>query len=303
MDREIANFRTALIITLGLMWVALIALALLQVFIGLRPLSAVQQAVADVRSARTDQVTGQFPSEVSPLVDELNGLLKANEAIVERARHHVGNLAHALKTPLAVIRNSAAEPPTEAAMDRIGGEAQAIEERIRLYLDRAQRAATQATSGKATNVHEVVDPLVRTMAKLNVDKGHAFHVDIDPDLRVRADREDLEEMLGNLLENACRHAAGRVSVLAEGSPTNAAMLALHVDDDGEGLSPEKRTLVLGRGQRLDEAAPGSGLGLSIVKEMAELYGGAFVLGEAPDGGLRASLSLPQAAPVPPESSR
>ncbi|MEM1284872.1 MAG: HAMP domain-containing sensor histidine kinase [Pseudomonadota bacterium] len=303
LDREIANFRTALIITLGLMWVALIALALLQVFIGLRPLSAVQQAVADVRSARTDQVTGRFPSEVSPLVDELNGLLKANEAIVERARHHVGNLAHALKTPLAVIRNSAAEPPTEAAMDRIGSEAQAIEERIRLYLDRAQRAATQATSGKATNVREVVDPLVRTMAKLNVDKGHAFQVDIDPGLRVRADREDLEEMLGNLLENACRHAAGRVSVLAESNAANAAMLALHVDDDGEGLSPEKRTLVLGRGQRLDEAVPGSGLGLSIVKEMAELYGGAFVLGEAPDGGLRASLSLPQAAPVPPESSR
>ena len=303
LDREIAGFRTALVITLGLMWLALMGLALLQVFIGLRPLAAVQRAVADVRSARTDQVTGRFPSEVSPLVDELNGLLKANDAIVERARHHVGNLAHALKTPLAVIRNSASEAPSTASMERIAGEAQAIEERIRLYLDRAQRAATQATSGKATPLREVVDPLVRTMAKLNVDKGHRFQVDIDPALRVRADREDMEEMLGNLLENACRHAAGHVAVSAETAPGQVGMLTLHVDDDGDGLSQKDRSLVLGRGRRLDQATPGSGLGLSIVKEMAELYGGGFVLDEAPKGGLRASLTLPQAAPVPPESFR
>lgn len=303
LDREITGFRTALVITLGLMWLALMGLALLQVFIGLRPLAAVQRAVADVRSARTDQVTGRFPSEVSPLVDELNGLLKANDAIVERARHHVGNLAHALKTPLAVIRNSASEAPSTASMERIAGEAQAIEERIRLYLDRAQRAATQATSGKATPLREVVDPLVRTMAKLNVDKGHRFQVDIDPALRVRADREDMEEMLGNLLENACRHAAGHVAVSAETAPEQVGMLTLHVDDDGDGLSQKDRSLVLGRGRRLDQAAPGSGLGLSIVKEMAELYGGGFVLDEAPKGGLRASLTLPQAAPVPPESFR
>jgi signal transduction histidine kinase len=301
LEAEIASFRTALVITLGTMWVALLALSYLQIRIGLRPLQTLQSAVADVRAARTSSVSGRFPSEISPLVEELNALLAANEAIVERARHHVGNLAHALKTPLAVILNSARGPADSANLERIGLEAKAIDERVRLYLDRAQRAATQATSGKATPLREVVDPLVRTMAKLNLDQGLSFSVDVKPALRARVDRQDLEEMLGNLLENACRHAGMQVAVTASEVGDLHQTLTIHVDDDGAGLDEQARTLVLKRGERLDQTRPGSGLGLSIVKEMAELYGGSFVLQTAPLGGLRATLSLPAAAPVPPES--
>ena len=303
LDQEIRGFQTALVITLGAMWLVLLALAFFQVRIGLRPLQVLQEAVSDVRSAKTQQIEGTFPSEVSPLVDELNGLLKANEAIVERARHHVGNLAHALKTPLAVILNSARGPAEDAALDRIAAEARSIDDRVRLYLDRAQRAATQATSGKATSLRETVDPLVRTMEKLNADQNLQFKVAIDPSLRVRADRQDLEEMLGNLLENACRHAQTTVAIAAEPAERSPVSMTITVDDDGKGLDEAARALVLQRGQRLDEARPGSGLGLSIVKEMAELYGGSFALEESTLGGLRAAILLPAAAPVPPELSR
>ncbi len=301
LDAEIRNFRVALALTLGAMWVALLGLAYLQVRIGLRPLQTLQSAVADVRIAKTRDVSGTFPREVSPLVEELNALLSANEAIVERARHHVGNLAHALKTPLAVILNSARGNPDAASMARISAEAQAIEDRVRLYLDRAQRAATQATSGKAVSVRAVVEPLVRTMAKLNLDQGLSFSIAIDAAARVRADQGDLEEMLGNLLENACRHAQSAVKVSAEPVSDQHQALMIAIDDDGAGLDTDARERVLKRGERLDEASPGSGLGLSIVKEMAELYGGAFVLSDGPLGGLRAAIILPAAAPVPPDS--
>lgn len=301
LDAEIRSFRIALAMTLGTMWLALLGLAYLQVRIGLRPLQTLQSAVADVRVAKTRDVSGTFPREVSPLVDELNALLSANEAIVERARHHVGNLAHALKTPLAVILNSARGNPDAASMARISAEAQAIEDRVRLYLDRAQRAATQATSGKAVPVRAVVEPLVRTMTKLNLDQGLSFAIDINASLRVRADQGDLEEMLGNLLENACRHAQSAVTVSANLASDQQPALMIAVDDDGAGLDADARERVLKRGERLDEASPGSGLGLSIVKEMAELYGGAFVLSDGPLGGLRAAIILPAAAPVPPDS--
>lgn len=299
LDAEIRNFRYALIVTLGAMWAVLLLLAYLQVRIGLRPLQTLQSAIADVRVAKTRDVSGSFPREVSPLVDELNALLQANEAIVERARHHVGNLAHALKTPLAVILNSARGEANAETLTRIHAEARSIDERVRLYLDRAQRAATQATTGRSTEVRAVVDPLVRTMAKLNLDQGLAFSVNVDAALRVRADRGDLEEMLGNLLENACRHADGQVAVAAKTS--NDRLQTITIDDDGPGLDADARDRVLKRGERLDEASPGSGLGLSIVKEMAELYGGSLILDKAPLGGLRAALSLPAAAPVPPDS--
>lgn len=303
LDQEIRGFQTALVVTLGAMWLVLLGLAFLQVRIGLRPLKTLQEAVADVRSAKTQQIKGTFPTEVSPLVDELNGLLKANEAIVERARHHVGNLAHALKTPLAVILNSARGPAEDAVLDQIASEARSIDDRVRLYLDRAQRAATQGTTGQASLLRETVDPLVRTMAKLNLDHELRFDVSIDPSLRVRADRQDVEEMLGNLLENACRHAKTAVSITAQANDQTPASMVITVEDDGDGLDEAARLLVLQRGQRLDEARPGSGLGLSIVKEMAELYGGSFVLERSSLGGLRATILLPAAAPVPPELSR
>lgn len=305
LELEIRGFQLALLLTLGLMWLVLLALAYFQVRIGLLPLKSLQKAIADVRAARSDQVEGQFPTEVSPLVEELNGMIKANAAIIERARHHVGNLAHALKTPLAVILNTARTPDdpndTAEAMDRIADEARSIEGRVRVYLDRAQRAALQGAPGQATALKDVLDPLVRTMAKLSQDQDLHFEVDIDEALRVRADRQDVEEMLGNLLENACRYASTSVKISA--AMSNQTQIDIHIDDDGQGIEEKARQTVLKRGQRLDEARPGSGLGLSIVQEMVELYGGSFVLTDSPLGGARATLSLPKAAPVPTDSAR
>ncbi len=305
LDQELRGFQVALAITLGVMWVALLALAFAQVRIGLLPLKKVQEAVADVRTAKTSSVSGRFPQEVSPLVDELNDLLKANEVIVDRARHNVGNLAHALKTPLAVIQNAAQQSASAADLDQILTQARSIDERIRLYLDRAQRAATRSSAGQSTALADVIKPLVRTMAKLNRAQGLAFDVTIDQGLRVKADQQDLEEMFGNLLENACRYASSTVTVSAIALPAKSTLQPMHqisVEDDGDGLSEAARAHVMQRGRRLDEQQAGSGLGLSIVNEMAELYEGAFVLERSSLGGLRAVISLPAAAPVPPDSS-
>lgn len=306
LDAELERFRIALALTLGAMWIALLVLAFVQVRIGLRPLKTLQDAVSDVRTAKTSQVQGAFPQEVSPLVDELNGLLKANDAIVERARHHVGNLAHALKTPLAVIQNATQTPsnntpPPADVLDRIASETLAIQDRVRLYLDRAQRAANHSGSRQATTLVDVVEPLVRTIAKLNRAQGLDFKVDVSPSLRAKADQRDLEEMLGNLLENAAKFASGTVCVTATAQKSTPPMLAISIEDDGDGLSEKAREQVLQRGKRLDEKHPGSGLGLSIVKEMAELYGGSFVLQSSAMGGLRAVVLLPAAAAVPPDS--
>jgi signal transduction histidine kinase len=186
-------------------------------------------------------------------------------------------------------------------MDRIAEEARAIEGRVRVYLDRAQRAALQGAPSQATPLKEALDPLVRTMAKLSQDQNLHFDVDVEDALRVRADRQDVEEMLGNLLENASRYAHSAIKVSAVAS--NATQIDIHIDDDGQGIEEEARKTVLKRGQRLDEARPGSGLGLSIVQEMVELYGGSFSLSDSPMGGARATLCLPQAAPVPTESAR
>lgn len=306
LEIESRRFVTALLVTLGAMWLALLLLAFVQVRVGLRPLKSLQSAIGDVRAARASRVEGDFPLEVAPLVGELNAMIATNADLIERARHHVGNLAHALKTPLAVILNATATPADPAVgpsadptlLARIRHEAQAIDARIRVYLDRAQRAAQSTAPGQAANLKAVLDPLVRTMAKLSLDQNLDFAVEVDPVLRVRLDPHDLEEMLGNLLENACRHAASRVCIsaaLPEGTQSTGAMVHLHIDDDGPGLAPEARLAVLERGKRLDEARPGSGLGLAIVLEMVELYGGSCVLSQSPMGGLRASLALPSLA--------
>ncbi|MEM6711458.1 MAG: sensor histidine kinase [Pseudomonadota bacterium] len=301
---EVNSFRFALGITLGLMWLVLLALAYVQVRVGLRPLEVLQGAVSKIRTGERDKVTGLFPQEVSPLVDELNGLLEAKEAIVSRSRHHVGNLAHGLKTPLAAILNAAAGPQDRDTMDLIKAKAHAIDDRVRVYLDRARRAATASSSGQSAHVRGVVDPLVRTMDKLSRDKDLRFEITVNEQFYVRTERGDLEEMLGNLLENACRYARSTVRLSATNDAPIAGqmspVLRIDVDDDGTGLSDAQIQTVLQRGRRLDESEPGSGLGLSIVLEMAELYGGALSLNRSDLGGLSARLILP-AAPVRPDS--
>jgi signal transduction histidine kinase len=214
---------------------------------------------------------------------------------VERARMHVGNLAHALKTPLSVMVNEARARGGDPLAIKIGEQADIMRDQIARHLERARLAARQAVVGTVTDVRAVVFALARTMEKIHHDRGVVIDIDAPTPGRFQGEQQDLEEMVGNLVDNACKWAQSRVSVevvteMAAPKP----MVRIVVDDDGPGLTAAQREQVARRGRRLDETKPGSGLGLSIVVELAGLYGGSLTLGSAPIGGLRAELLLPAA---------
>ncbi|MCB1508588.1 MAG: HAMP domain-containing histidine kinase [Hyphomicrobiaceae bacterium] len=292
-DRVVADFRRAVVMTLTVLWLVLMALGFLQIRLGLRPLAAMRAALAELREGAAERMEGVYPREVAPLVSDLNQLLESNAAILERARRHVGNLAHALKTPLAVIANeAAARSGPKAAV--VGEQAEAMKTQIGLYLDRARRAADAAKPGTATGFSQTAEPLLRVFSRLNRDSDLRFLLEAQDGIALRVERHDLEEILGNLLENAARYARSRV-VLRARPHSEPGWVAVSVADDGPGVAEKDRAIILKRGQRLDEKTPGSGLGLSIVSELAELYGGCVVLDDAAEGGLEATILLPQAA--------
>ena len=267
----------------------LIAMAV-QVRVVLAPLSRVREHVSDVREGRRTHLDSTYPEEVRPLTEELNKLLEHNRAVVDRARTHVGNLAHALKTPLAVLRNEAVG---DSELDRVvQRQTEQMRTNVDHYLKRAQAAARAQTLGARTEVKPVLEGLARLLERLFEDRGIRIVATSGPRDIFRGEQQDLEEMLGNLMENACKWATHRVEVAVTRS--REGRLRIHVDDDGPGLAPEARRAALTRGVRLDETAPGSGLGLSIVQEVAELYSGELSLATAPLGGLRATLELPAA---------
>jgi signal transduction histidine kinase len=237
-------------------------------------------------------VQGRWPAEVQPLVTDLNAVLDANAAILERARTQTGNLAHALKTPLAVIGNAAAAlPPAEAAL--IAEQAERMRRQVELHLVRARAAAIAHTRGPGTPLRAALDAVLRSLARLHADKGLAFEVRGETTAPFRGELQDLQEMLGNLLDNAAQWARGRVDVtLAE----RGGHLLLTIDDDGPGIPAAERARVLQRGERLDEQPAGAGLGLAIAGDLARLYGGSLALDDSPQGGLRAVLELPAAPP-------
>ena len=255
----------------------------------LRPLSRIRHDIEDIREGHQTKLEGNYPSEVLPLSQELNKLLDHNKGIVERAQTHVGNLAHALKTPLAVMMNEASGASN--LDDVVRRQTGSMHASVQHYLKRARAAARAQAIGVRSEVGPVLEGLSRTLNKLFARQEIHVSVKLPKGLYFRGERQDLEEMVGNLMENACKWANSRVQVSAE--LTSDGFL-LHVDDDGEGLEPEERVAALKRGVRLDEAAPGTGLGLSIVTELAEMHEGAFMLDDAPVlGGLRASLRLPR----------
>lgn len=272
-----------------------------QVRFGLAPLKRISDSIADIRSGRAERLEGSFPEEIAPLARETNALIDANRAIVERARTHVGNLAHAIKTPLSVITNEAAthrragHGPDPFA-DKVLEQAAVMRDQVTHHLERARIAARVTIVGSVTEAAPVIEALRRTMEKIHRDRDIAIDAEVDGKASFRGERQDLEEMVGNLVDNACKWADGRVSITlrverrGEGDP--APRLRIIVDDDGRGLSEDERATVAQRGQRLDETKPGSGLGLSIVVDLAALYGGSLTLGAAPIGGLRAELVLP-----------
>lgn len=284
------RLRTILLLAmLGLAGGTLIAMAM-GLRYALRPLERIQADITEVREGRLASLDGDYPVEVQPLSEELNKLLEHNRSVVTRAQTYVGNLAHALKTPLAVLRNEATDETQLAEIVR--RQTETMHSNVDHYLRRAQAAARAEALGVRTQVSGGVDGLARMMNKLFAADGKTVTVEISDALYVRAEQQDLEEMLGNLLDNACKWAAADVQVTA--SEADNGMVVINVDDDGPGLSPEEREEAVKRGIRLDETAPGTGLGLSIVADIAGMNGGGLTLSDSPLGGLRASVALRRA---------
>jgi signal transduction histidine kinase len=276
--------------------IVLLLTTVFQVRFGLAPLKRISEAIAAIRSGRAERLEGDFPVEIAPLARETNALIDANREIVERARTHVGNLAHAIKTPLSVIVNEASAHGADPFASKVLEQADMMRDQVAHHLERARIAARVTIVGTVTEVAPTIEALRRTMEKIHRDRDIIIESKADAQAKFRGERQDLEEMVGNLVDNASKWASSRVliEVVVE-RPTEAgagAKLRIIVDDDGRGLSADERAKVSRRGQRLDESKPGSGLGLSIVVDLAALYGGNLSLGNAPTGGLRAELQLP-----------
>ena len=289
---ELRPFNLALVWSLGVLGLGLAIAVAIQVWVGLQPLRRIRATLNNIREGRAEHLEGEWPTEVQPLVKELDALLEHNADVLDRARTHVGNLAHALKTPLAVLTNevSRRDGPRAGAIDR---QVKAMHRWIDHYLARARAAATGTVLGARTPVLSVVEDLKRTLLRIHADKVLAIDIAaMDRTVAFRGEHQDLEEMLGNLMDNACKWAEATVSLSVT---IDGERLAIAIDDDGPGLAAEQREEAVGRGKRLDESSPGSGLGLAIVADIAALYGGELKLDESPMGGLRTLLLLPLAA--------
>jgi signal transduction histidine kinase len=277
--------------TVLLLGAALMIAGLLYLRGGVSRIEQLRARLTDVREGRRERVEGTYPSEVQPLVNDLNALLGEREEAVRRAVAKAGDLAHGLKTPLAVIAQEAAraEGAGSEAGALISQQVDRMRRQIDYHLAHSRISAAGSSAGVHCSVADSVDGLSRTLRRLHADRGIVIDANVSPDHAVRVRREDLDEMLGNLLDNACRFARSNVTV---SSAQMAGQIAISVDDDGAGLPPALRDEVLQRGVRADETAPGAGFGLAIVRDLAEVYGGSISLEESAIGGLRARLQLP-----------
>lgn len=282
------QFRNLLLGTMIALFGGVFAAMLLGIRYSLTPLSRLQADVVRVREGDTQKLEGDYPAEVRPLTEELNKLIEHNRDVVERARTHVGNLAHALKTPLAVLKNEASGQ--SQLDDVVRRQADAMQTNVEHYLKRARMAARAETIGARTEVRPVIEGLARLLNRLYDAKGIEVTVEGSASAVFRGEKQDFEEIIGNLMENACKWAATEVQVSISDTLQG---LVISVEDDGKGLSESEREAAMKRGVRLDETTPGTGLGLSIVKELAELHKGRLELGVASLGGLAATLRFPR----------
>jgi signal transduction histidine kinase len=287
-EAEIARLRTVLLAAFAVLGIGLIGGVVATMVAGFAPLRRIRRALAEVRGGTRDQLNIDAPSELAPLVAEVDALILGNRTTVERARTHVGNLAHALKTPLAVLRNAleGARPDIAAAR----AEAASLERLIHHHLARARTTARVVACAAPTVAPLAVATEVASALR-RVFGGRLLVIDVrgDASARVRVDPQDLTEMLGNLMENACKWAQARVQVSVA---VAAGMVVVAVSDDGPGLAEEECEAALTRGTRLDEGTPGTGLGLAIVADLAALHGGVLDLGPTAGGGLCVTLRLP-----------
>ena len=289
---ETAQFRNRLYTYLALFGVGMIVINAGAILFGLRPLRRIRAALTDVREGRADKLGGSFPPEIAPLAAETNALIDNNRKIVERYRTQVGNLAHSLKTPLAVVTNEG----RAAGGNRgtlIADQAAAMRRQIDHYLQRARIAAQRDTIVYRTKLSEPLARMVRVLDKLNPDKDFSLHLP-DAELIFAGEKEDLEEIIGNLLENAAKWAKSRilVGVAVDQSENTKERISISIEDDGPGIPVEKASEAMKRGKRLDESKPGTGLGLAIVADLASEYGGSLQLEQSRLGGLRAVVHLP-----------
>jgi signal transduction histidine kinase len=291
-DRDVRAFVAWTAGAFLLLGAGLLAAVIIQVRVGLRPLYLLQKEVDDVRRGKAERIAGDFPIELTPLSEELNALVAHNQEVVERQRTHVGNLAHALKTPISVMITEAGQRPGALA-EVVSRQAEVMRQHVDHHLRRARAAARTQGQGERTEVAEVLDELVRTLERIFGEKGVRFDWDADEDLCFLGERQDLMEIAGNAMENAGKWCRGKVRVRAHARGPER--LSLTVEDDGPGLAPELRAAVVRRGARLDEDAPGSGLGLSIIDELARAYRGALKLEDSALGGLKLDIELPRAA--------
>lgn len=294
-NQRAATQRQPLVLSLALAGLGLALSTFLQVRFGLMPLRAMERRLAAIRSGDAARLEGRPPAEIEPLQTELNALIQSNQDIIERARTQVGNLAHALKTPLAVITNEVRDDKSSGAR-KVAEQADLMRDQVNHYLDRARISARVAVIGRVTEVRPVAEAITRALDRIYRDRAIAISVECPADARFQGEKQDLEEMLGNLADNACKWARSQVSLAvrleAKSGDKGPRRLVIDVDDDGPGLTAEQRAQGIKRGRRLDETKPGSGLGHSIVADLAQSYRGQFSLEQAPLGGLRARLELP-----------
>lgn len=298
-EEDIQAFTRSLYIALAVFGLGSLVVNGLAILYGLQPLDGARRSLERVRRGEVERLEGEFPREIMPLANDINALIESNRRLVERARMQVGNLAHSLKTPIAVLLNESRlldKPQSEL----VRSQAEAMQAQVQSYLSRARIAAQRESLLARTDIEPVLERLVRVIRRLNPDKEFHLSVSSPPGAALAMEQQDVEETIGNLLENAARFCETGVWITAtpasgpqqEGDASRRAWVEMTVEDDGPGLEPDQIREAMKRGTRLDESKPGAGLGLSIVREITSEYQGTFELTRGPRGGLIARLLLP-----------
>lgn len=292
-DEQADRFDKILLVGLGALGAGLVAASLLQVFLGLKPLGHIKESLSKVRNGEEEYLPKDFPSEIQPLADELNALLDHNNEIVERSRTQVGNLAHALKTPIAVLRNEARMNDGPMS-ETVAKQTENMHKYVEHYLKRARMAANVKTISSHSQIMPSIHNIARALNKVHPEKSIVVKTEFEEKgLVFKGDLNDFEEMVGNIMENAAKWARKNITVECYKDGQN---IRIEIRDDGPGIDIKAREAVFARGGRLDEKIPGTGLGLSIVKDLTDLYGGKIILDENKKSdtgsGLLVTLFLP-----------